>query len=86
MHDIIFALLHRKAQKQYIDSDKKDKIKATQESAEKAIENEMRKVRKTARSAKFNKMKGKAAIGLGIGTAALGAYKLGKQIKKERND
>ena len=65
---------------------RKDKIKATQEAAEKAIENEMRKVRKTARSAKFNKMKGKAAIGLGIGAAALGAYKLGKQIKKERND
>ena len=65
---------------------RKDKIKATQEAAEKAIENEMRKVRKTSRSAKFNKMKGKAAIGLGIGAATLGAYKLGKQIKKERND
>lgn len=65
---------------------RKDKIKATQEAAEKAIENEMRKVRKTSRSAKFNKMKGKAAIGLGIGATALGAYKLNKQIKRNKED
>jgi hypothetical protein len=65
---------------------RKDKIKATQEAAEKSVENEMMKVRKTSRSAKFNKIKGKAAIGLGIGAAALGAYKLNKQIKRNKED
>ena len=65
---------------------RKDKIKATQETAEKAIENEMMKVRKTARSAKFNRIKGKGAIGLGIGAAALGAYNLNKQIKRNKED
>jgi hypothetical protein len=65
---------------------RKDKIRATQEAAEKATEREMMKVRKTSRSAKFNKIKGKAAIGLGIGAAALGAYKLNKQIKRNKED
>lgn len=65
---------------------RKDKIRATQEAAEKATEREMMKVRKTARSAKFNRIKGKAAIGLGIGAAALGAYKLNKQIKRNKED
>ena len=65
---------------------RKNKIKDTQEAAEKAIENEMMKVRKTARSAKFNRIKGKAAIGLGIGATALGAYKLNKQIKRNKED
>lgn len=65
---------------------RKDKIRATQEAAEKATEREMMKVRKTARSAKFNKIKGKAAIGLGIGATALGAYKLNKQIKRNKED
>ena len=65
---------------------RKNKIKATQEAAEKATEREMMKVRKTARSAKFNKIKGKAAIGLGIGATALGAYKLNKQIKRNKED
>ena len=46
----------------------------------------MMKVRKTARSAKWNRIKGKAAIGLGIGAAALGAYKLSKQIKRNEED
>ena len=65
---------------------RKDKIRTTQEAAEKATEREMMKVRKTARSAKFNRIKGKAAIGLGIGAAALGAYKLNKQIKRNKED
>lgn len=65
---------------------RKDKIRATQEAAEKATEREMMKVRKTARSAKFNKIKGKGAIGLGIGATALGAYKLNKQIKRNKED
>ena len=65
---------------------RKDKIRATQEAAEKATEREMMKVRKTARSAKFNRIKGKAAIGLGIGATALGAYKLNKQIKRNKED
>ena len=65
---------------------RKDKIRATQEAAEKAVENEMMKVRKTARSAKFNRIKGKAAIGLGIGATALSAYKLNKQIKRNKED
>ena len=65
---------------------RKDKIRTTQEAAEKATEREMMKVRKTARSAKFNKIKGKAAIGLGIGATALGAYKLNKQIKRNKED
>lgn len=65
---------------------RKDKIKATQEAAEKAVENEMMKVRKTSRSAKFNRIKGKGAIGLGMGATALGAYKLNKQIKRNKED
>lgn len=65
---------------------RKDKIKATQEVADIATEREMMKVRKTSRSAKFNKIKGKGAIGLGIGAAALGAYKLSKQIKRNEED
>lgn len=65
---------------------RKDKIRATREAAEKATEREMMKVRKTARSAKFNKIKGKGAIGLGIGATALGAYKLNKQIKRNKED
>ena len=65
---------------------RKDKIRATQEASEKATEREMMKVRKTARSAKFNRIKGKGAIGLGIGATALGAYKLNKQIKRNKED
>lgn len=65
---------------------RKDKIRATQEAAEKATEKEMMKVRKTARSAKWNKMKGKGLIGAGLGIAALGAYKLNKQIKRNKED
>ena len=65
---------------------RKDKIRATQEAAERATEREMMKVRKTARSAKWNKMKGKGLIGAGLGVAALGAYKLNKQIKRNKED
>lgn len=65
---------------------RKDKIRATQEAAEKATEREMMKVRKTARSAKWNRMKGKGLIGAGLGIAALGAYKLNKQIKRNKED
>ena len=65
---------------------RKDKIKATQEAADMATEREMMKVRKAARSAKFNRIKGKAAIGLGIGATALGAYRLNKQIKRNKED
>lgn len=65
---------------------RQDKIKKVQEAADMATEREMMKVRKTARSAKWNRIKGKAAIGLGIGAAALGAYKLSKQIKRNEED
>lgn len=65
---------------------RKDSIRKATELGDKAIENEMRKVRKASRSAKWNKAIGKSAIGLGIGAATLGAYKLSKQIKKEKND
>lgn len=65
---------------------RQDKIKKVQEAADMATEREMMKVRKTARSAKWNRIKGKAAIGLGIGATALGAYKLSKQIKRNEED
>jgi CTP-dependent riboflavin kinase len=65
---------------------RKDSIRKATESGDKAIENEMRKVRKASRSAKWNKAIGKSAIGLGIGAAALGAYKLNKQIKRNKED
>ena len=65
---------------------RQDKIKKVREAADMATEREMMKVRKTARSAKWNRIKGKAAIGLGIGAAALGAYKLSKQIKRNEED
>lgn len=65
---------------------RKDKINKIKEAAEKAVENEKMKTRKLIRSSKWNKAKGKAAIGLGIGAAALGAYKLNKQIKRNKED
>ena len=65
---------------------RKDKINKIKEAAEKAVENEKMKTRKLIRSSKWNKAKGKAAIGLGIGATALGAYKLNKQIKRNKED
>lgn len=65
---------------------RKDKINKIKEAAEKAVENEKMKTRKLIRSSKWNKAKGKAAIGLGIGVTALGAYKLNKQIKRNKED
>lgn len=65
---------------------RKDKINKIKEAAEKAVENEKMKTRKLIRSSKWNKAKGKGAIGLGIGATALGAYKLNKQIKRNKED
>lgn len=65
---------------------RKDSIRKAAELGDEAIENEMRKVRKASRSAKWNKAIGKSAIGLGLGAAALGAYKLNKQIKRNKED
>ena len=65
---------------------RKDKINKIKEAAEKAVENEKMKTRKLIRSSKWNKAKGKAAIGLGIGATALGTYKLSKQIKRNKED
>ena len=65
---------------------RKDKINKIKEAAEKTVENEKMKTRKLIRSSKWNKAKGKAAIGLGIGVTALGAYKLNKQIKRNKED
>ena len=44
----------------------------------------MKKVRKTARSARWNRMKGKGLIGAGLGAAAYGVYKINKDRNREK--
>lgn len=65
---------------------RRDKIRSTQNATEQAVEREMKKVRKTARSARWNRMKGKGLISAGLGAAALGAYKLNKRVKRNKED
>lgn len=57
---------------------RKNKIEKTKERTAKETETAMRRVRKMARSSNWNKTKGKALIGLGLGSAAYGIYRLGK--------
>lgn len=63
---------------------RRDKIHATQDATEQAVEREMKKVRKTARSARWNRMKGKGLIGAGIATTAYGVYKINKDRNREK--
>lgn len=63
---------------------RRDKIRATQDATEQAVEREMKKVRKTARSARWNRMKGKGLIGAGLGAAAYGVYKINKDRNREK--
>ena len=65
---------------------RKDKIRKINEDTAREVETVMRRARKTSRSAAFNKIKGKAAIGLGALGAGYGAYRLIKDIKRNKKE
>lgn len=62
---------------------RKKAIEKAEEEAAQKVEESMRDVRKASRSAKWNKVKGKGLLGVGLGTAAYGLYKMRKDNKKD---
>ena len=62
---------------------RKKAIKKAEEEAAQKVEESMRDVRKASRSAKWSKAKGKGLLGIGLGTAAYGLYRMRKDSKKD---